>query len=102
MKGASASCNAPRSLNTPTNMSTAGAEPLTADKADGKVYGGMDGGVGERVTPDTGLAGGRRAAGGVAGGGGCGAGVDRGSGVGAGVRGGRGVAAGVKWRAAER
>ena len=102
MKGGSASCSAPRSLNTPTNISTAGAEPFTGDKANGEVYGGVDRGIAGGVTPSTGSGGCTRAAGGGAGGGSCGAGVGKGPDGGGAVCGGRAVAAGVKWTAVER
>lgn len=102
MKGVSPSCRAPRSLNTPTNISTAGAEPLTGDKANGVVYGGMVRGVGGGVTPSTGSGGCTRAAGGGAGGGSCEAGVGKGPGCGGMACGGRAAAAGVKWTAVER
>ena len=79
-------------------MSSAGAESLTGDEADGKVYGGKDGGVGGEVTPGTASGGCTRAAGG----GSRGAGVGKESRGRAGVRGGKGVAAGVKWMVVER
>ena len=102
MKGASASCSAPRSLNKPANISTVGAEPLTGDMAGVKVYGGVDGGFGGGLAPGTGSGGCTRAADGGAGAGSCGAGVGKGAGGVEGVPGGRGAAAGVKWTAVER